>query len=237
MIRNSTNQISIKPKVSPKTKLSVGVLCLLILLGVVYLSYQLGLRSGNERLGQDATLIKQMSSNISDLQSKVDAAEEKSVFAERQQQIQAEAYKQMSDAYASAEQKNSYLGSRLDFYRSIISPEGGQSGPAIQAIDIHKDEAKIAFDVTLVQAIKHMVHVSGNVTAELYIDDRLLDTWPETGSRGVNYQYFQQVSGEFDPILSTEIDLENARVLIKLSLQDGTLVERSFTIDPEQLNI
>jgi len=238
MIRNSTNQISIKPKVSESVKLAITAACLLLIFVVIYFSYQLGMKSGNDRLGQDATIIEQLRGTVSDLQSKLDAAEEKNIFAERQQQIQAEAYKQMSSAYASSEEKNSYLGSRLDFYRSIISPESGQSGPAIQSIEIGDDDSSvITFDVTLVQAIKHKEHVSGNVTAELYVNDSLLDAWPAIGPRSVNYQYFQQISGVFESVSIDDIDMAKAKILIKLSLQDGTLVERAFTIDPEQLNI
>ena len=47
------------------------------------------------------------------------------------------------------------LGSRLDFYRSIISPEDGQSGPAIQDLEPTYENGVLSFDVTLVQAIKH----------------------------------------------------------------------------------
>ncbi len=234
MIRNSTNQISIKPKVSFKTKLALSALAILTLIAVTYFSYETGRNAGNDQLGEDASLIEQMKGSIKELQEELDAAQEKNIFAERQQQIQAEAYKQMSNAYAGSEQKNQYLGSRLDFYRSIISPENGQSGPAIQAIEYRQENGSdIEFDVTLIQAIQHKVQVAGSVSAELYLDGKAFKTWPVNSSRNVNYQYFEQVSGIFESVP----DHEQAQIIVKLNLNNGTLIERSFDVDFDQANL
>lgn len=237
MIRNSTNQISIKPKTSKATKVVLFILGILALISIIYFSYYLGKRSGNNQFGQDASLIKQLNSTIATQQEQIEQSQQQLIFAERQKQIQEEAYKQMSNAYASSEQKNRYLGSRLDFYRSIISPEGGQSGPAIQALD-HRIEASqsgssIGFDVTLVQAIKHKVNVTGNLVVELYAGDQQLQKWPENGARSINYQYFQQISGVFESVES----LEGASIKVTLSLQDGTVLEKTFAVNVEDLNI
>ncbi|MDB4512039.1 hypothetical protein N9060_01115 [Arenicella sp.] len=236
MIRNSTNQISIKPRISTTTKLIVMVAALFMLLAMIYFSYDFGMRSGNSQYGEDAVLIEQLNNTIAKQQDDLDLSQQQIIFAERQKQIQEEAYKQMSSAYASSEQKNRYLGSRLDFYRSIISPEGGQSGPAIQAIDTISEAAQqgsdIAFDVTLVQAIKHKVNVTGNLVIELYNGEDLVKTWPESGSRSVNYQYFQQISGVFESVPA----LEDANIKAILSLNDGTIIEKLFVVDVEQSN-
>ncbi len=237
MIRNSTNQISIKPRVSASTKLVLALISLLAILLVTYFSYNFGKQSGNDQYQQDAVLITQLNSTISEQKKELQEFEQQMIFAERQKQIQEEAYKQMSAAYASSEQKNRYLGSRLDFYRSIISPEGGQSGPAIQALDYRSENtesgANIAFDLTLVQAIKHKVNVTGNLILELYNGGQKIGKWPETGSRSINYQYFQQISGVFESVA----ELDNANIKATLNLQDGTTIERSFLVNVELLNL
>lgn len=237
MIRNSTNQISIKPRASTMAKTIAAVVAAIVVLSLIYFSYSFGVRSGHSQYEQDSALITQLNSTINDLQNDLDQSQQKIIFSDRQKQIQEEAYKQMSTAYASSEQKNSYLGSRLDFYRSIISPEGGQSGPAIQAIDYSSEVglagSDIAFDVTLVQAIKHKVNVTGNLVVELYDGDAKLSQWPENGSRSINYQYFQQISGVFESVAK----LQDASIRVSLSLHDGTEIEKTFIVDAEKLII
>ncbi len=237
MIRNSTNQISIKPRVSTKVKVIAAIVATLIFLSLVYLSYGFGVRSGHNQYEQDSALITQLNSTINGLQNDLDKSQQQIIFSDRQKQIQEEAYKQMSAAYASSEQKNRYLGSRLDFYRSIISPEGGQSGPAIQAIEYRKEDgltgSDIAFDVTLVQAIKHKVNVTGNLVIELYDGDTKVSQWPKNEPRSVNYQYFQQISGVFESVEKSE----NASIKVVLSLRDGASLEKSFVVDVNKLII
>ena len=233
MIRNSTNEISIKPRASTASKIILAAVALLALVLLVYFSYDFGKRSGGNQSSQDAVLIKQLNSTIEKQDAEILKSQEQMIFAERQKQIQEEAYKQMSLAYASSEQKNRYLGSRLDFYRSIISPEGGQSGPAIQAVEYrYEDSNNLAFDVTLVQAIKHKVNVTGNLVIELYVDDKVVQQWPRSGPRSVNYQYFQQISGVFESVEA----LENASIKAKLSFRDGSSLEKTFVIDAAKLS-
>lgn len=232
MIRNSTNEISIKPRVSNQAKVISLVFALLVLAALVYFAYYFGVRSGNSQYEQDEVLIKQLNGTISTQQTSLDTAEQQLIFAQRQKQIQEEAYKQMSAAYASSEQKNQYLGSRLDFYRSIISPEGGESGPAIQAIDYRQESANIAFDITLVQAIKHQANVTGDIVVELLNGESVISQWPESGGRSVNYQYFQQISGVFESATT----LENASIKVTLNLRDGTSIENTVAVDIDQSN-
>jgi len=115
MIRNSTNEITIKPRASTSSKLIIAIIALLALIILVYFTYDFGKRSGGNQYTQDAVLIKQLNSTIEKQDADILKSQEQMIFAERQKQIQEEAYKQMSLAYASSEQKNRYLGSRLDF--------------------------------------------------------------------------------------------------------------------------
>lgn len=193
---------------------------------LAYFAYGQGIRSGHAKFEQDRALVSQLNETVSDLKQDLSAAQQDLVISNRQQQIQEEAYKQLSRAYANSEQKNSVLGSRLDFYRSIISPEDGQSGPAIQDLTHSYDDGKLSFDVILVQAIKHKHQVRGNLRVILLENDTTASQWPLSSARSVNYQYFQQVSGSIEkPSLS-----ENAKLKVELTLQDGSKLERIFAL-------
>lgn len=229
MIRKSTNDLSIKPKMSHSARMVVIIGGMFALFALMYFVYGQGVRSGHAKYAQDQELISQLSNTVETSKAKLGVAEEDLVISRRQQQIQEEAYKQMSLAYANSEQKNSVLGSRLDFYRSIISPEDGQSGPTIQSLESQYNDGKLSFDITLVQAIKHKHQVRGSLRASLYSGDTSLSKWPVSSDRSVNYQYFQQVSG----IIEVAELPSSARLKIELVLQDGSTLERWFDIIAE----
>lgn len=197
-----------------------------ILFILLYFVYNQGVVSGHQQYDQDQALISQLNSTIKTVSNKLTEAEKNLIISRRQQQIQEEAYKQMSRAYANSEQKNSVLGSRLDFYRSIISPKGGQSGPAIQGVETQYSQGKLSFDITLVQAIKHKHQVRGGLRVSLYDDNTLLSNWPVSSERSINYQYFQQVSGAVE---ISELP-KKARLKVELQLQDGKKLERWFDV-------
>lgn len=226
MIRKSTNDLSIRPKMSRTVAMTIVVGGLLALCVGLYLAHDFGVRSGHAKYQEDQILIKQLNESISSLRSELSTAEEGLIFSQRQQQIQEEAYKQISQAYANSEQKNSVLGSRLDFYRSIISPEDGQAGPAVQALESSYAEGVLSFDVTLVQAIKHKHQVRGNLKVTLFEGDAATGQWPASSSRSVNFQYFQQISGTIE----SEQMVENAKLKVELDLQSGEKIERWFNL-------
>jgi len=192
----------------------------------LYFAYNQGVKSGHSKYTDDQAALVQLKSELAQLKLGSEKAQEGLIFAQRQQQIQEEAYKQMSLAYANSEQKNAVLGSRLDFYRSIISPEDGQSGPSIQALEYEFTGGQLSFDITLVQAIKHAAQVRGNLVVTLFENDTPTGRWPANSPRSVNYQYFQQVSGSIN---KTAL-IDNAKVKVELELQDGEKLERWFSV-------
>jgi hypothetical protein len=226
MIRRRTNDLSIKPKMSSSRRAAILASALALVCVVVYLAYQQGMRSGNAQYADDRELITQLKKSMNEFRDKLASSEQNLVVAQRHKQIQEEAYKQISAGYASAEEKNRYLGSRLDFYRSIISPEDGQAGPVIQSLKVEGDESNINFDVTLVQAIKHKHQVRGNLRVELYSGEELVVRWPESGPRSINFQYFEQITGVFEGVKLSD----NARIRVEFELQDGQSIERWFDV-------
>ena len=227
MIRRPTNDLLIKPKMSVSGRALIVAAALSLICVVIYLSYQQGIRSGNSQYTNDRELIIQLNESLNKNRAELASSEQNLIVAQRHRQIQEEAYKQISSAYASAEQKNRYLGSRLDFYRSIISPEDGQAGPVIQSLEVEADVSNITFDVTLVQAIKHKHQVRGNLRVELYQGETLVAQWPGSGPRSINFQYFQQITGVFE---GAQLN-EGARIRVDFELQGRDSIERWFDVD------
>ncbi len=226
MLRKSTNQISIKPKLSPEIRLAIVIAASIVLAVSLYFTYNAGINAGNQQLSEDQEMIDRLNESILTLKSDIESSQDELIVAQRHQQIQEEAYKQISAAYAGSEKKNRYLGSRLDFYRSIISPEDGQSGPSIQSAEATQDGDDIAFEVVLVQAIKHKHQIRGSLLVELHDGQKLLGKWPNTSPRSINFQYFQQVSGVIE---ATHLS-DNARMRVELQLQGGEKIERWFNL-------
>jgi len=226
MLRKSTNDLSIKPKMSRNTVMVLFVAGIFVLFSIVYFAYTYGVQSGHDRFQQDQANIEQLNTTIDALRGDLSISEEGLIFSKRQLQIQEEAYKQMSKAYSNSEQKNSVLGSRLDFYRSIISPEDGESGPSIQDLKHSFEQDKLTFDVTLVQAIKHKHQVRGNLRVTLFENNSVAAQWPLSSTRSVSYQYFNKVSGSFDRVSLAD----DAKIKVEFSLQGGDTLERWFSI-------
>lgn len=228
MLRRSTNDLSIRPKMSSSAVMSLIVGALFVFFASLYFAYNQGVKNGHARFENDQASLTQLNEELARLKLDLSKADESLIFAQRQKQIQEEAYKQINKAYANSEQKNAVLGSRLDFYRSIISPEDGQTGPAIQALTHVFDAGNLSFDITLVQAIKHKHQVRGNLVVTLYENDAATGRWPANSPRSVNYQYFQQVSG----VISKTALTDDAKIKVELELQDGKKLERWFKLAP-----
>ena len=226
MIRRPTNDLSIKPKMSSSRRAAIVAIAFSLICVLLYLVYQQGIRSGNSQYVDDRELIIQLNQSLNEFKSELASSEQNLVVAQRHRQIQEEAYKQISAGYASAEEKNRYLGSRLDFYRSIISPEDGQAGPVIQSLEVAAGESNVTFDVTLVQAIKHKHQVRGNLRVELYEGETLVARWPGSGPRSINFQYFEQITGVFE---GAQLN-DDARIRVEFELQDGLSIERWFDV-------
>ncbi len=192
----------------------------------LYFAYGAGVKQGHSRLADDQAQLELLKGELARVGASLGKAEEGLIAAERQKQIQGEAYKQMNLAYANSERKNAVLGSRLDFYRSIISPEDGQSGPSIQGFAHDYKEGQLSFDITLVQAIKHKHQVRGNLIVTLFENELVTGRWPASSPRSVNYQYFQQVSG----LISKSSIGDNAKIKVELKLQSGESVTRWFEL-------
>ena len=113
MIRKSTNDVSIRPKMSRSTVMVLSVGSIFAVFALAYYAYGQGVRSGHAKFEQDKALVLQLNETISEMRQELTVVQEDLIISKRQQQIQEEAYKQLSKAYANSEQKNSVLGLSL----------------------------------------------------------------------------------------------------------------------------
>ena len=226
VIRKPTNDLSIRPKVSRSVIMTFVIIGLFGFLASMYFVYGYGVRSGHAKYEEDQATVAQLNQSMASMKVELQAAQKNLSYVQRQQQIQEEAYRQITKAYANSEQKNSVLESRVDFLRSIVSPEDGQSGPAIQDLQYEYADGKLSFDVTLVQAIQHKHQVRGNLTVTLFEGDVVAGQWPTTSSRSVNYQYFQKVSG----VIERATLADAAKLKVELSIKGGEKLERWFNL-------
>ena len=215
-----------KPRVSSKLIMMLIIIGLVLAAVIAYFAYFQGIKKGYKDLETDKLLVEQLSKTVEELKVESESTQQSLVFSERQLQIQEEAYKQLNKAYANSEEKNSVLRSQLDFYRSIVSPADGQSGPAIQALNSDYDSGTLSFDVTLVQAIKHEGQVQGSITVSILDGDDVIGQWPSTSARSVNYKYFQQISGSIEIADLTQAN----KVKVELKINSGDTVERLFPL-------
>lgn len=227
MIRKPTSDLTIRPKVSPVMVMALVVIGAFFYFASLYWVHGLGARSANESYDDDKALIAELQADVTRLTNESAQVRETLVFAQRQQQIQEEAYKQMSKAYSNSEQKNAVLVSRLSFYRSILSPQDGQSGPVIHSITHQLENDVLSFDITLVQAIDHKENVQGKLVVELHQGGKMFARWPTNSARSVAYQYFQQVSGTIEQVKI----VPDSKLKVSLTLKEGGVLERWFDLD------
>jgi len=215
------------------TQVQLYLVGLVLIASALYGAFWYGGYSSDSGFKADKLSLESLREEISDLEQKLKTAEDDLIFAERQKQIQEEAYKQISAAYANSERKNRELVSNLDFYRSIISPENNQSGAAIQKLEHSLSQGQINFDVTLVQAIKHKSQIRGQLRVQAYLADELVGQWPSASGRSVSYQYFTRVSGTIDsPRILPESE-DKIRLLVTLDRADDEPLTRWFDLNAE----
>ena len=142
MIRNQSNELTVRPKRSSSTIMVLVVLGLLLIAVVAYFSYFEGFKKGYKDFEGDKVLLQQLSKSVNESKEELSTNQQDLVFAQRQHQIQEEAYKQLSKAYANSEEKNSVLRSHISEVYALHTMPGVEAGefhtcpgPIMAAVD------------------------------------------------------------------------------------------------------
>ncbi len=177
----------IRPKRSRKKRLSLMGLYALIFVASIGLMFYLGYQFGNGHGDESSQVIKSLRKEYKELKGQYDdllANEAKLVQSES---VQKSAYSELEKDYELVEQKNEFLNRRVNFYRSILSPEDGVSGVRIHDVSLREELNDVYFEIVLIQAINHERKATAKVYVELFNSKR--DRKPITSWKAANHDF------------------------------------------------
>lgn len=220
MLRRSTNELSIRPKLSRDKKLmmlSVGIVSLAALL---FSSYRIGYRKANFDSVENGSYIVRLEKRQNELENKVKSLSQELAVAQRKVQVQKSAYNEMNRSYSRVDEKNEYLNRRVNFYRSIISPEDGRSGVKIHDVrSTLLPDGNLNLELVLIQSIDHVANANVYVKIELHDKKKSksgLQVWPKSGLKKVKFRLSESLNVQF-PVG----DSEKSRVLKIVALPNN----------------
>jgi hypothetical protein len=189
------HSLKILPVIDPKKRLQVVIISLVVALTLMLCSFYFGkYRSGsNEILYQD---------RIAALETEMESFErqkETLALAQGQLQITQEAYGGLKDSLMQCDANIVSVRQELAFYRSIISPEDGESGLKIHDLQLDKvEDGSFSATLVLLQSIENDEVASGSVHMEVVSEDgnQVIGRWPESGGKRFDLRYFEKVTAQ-----------------------------------------
>jgi len=227
LLQKSTDQIVIKPRVPLVVKLMAGTVLSILIVASHWYVYRIGLDQVDVANLENEK--KELQQQIGAMRQRNEILKESIARAERQLQIDATAYAEISTTLEKSAKQINELHEELIFYRSIISPLDNRAGIQIQELSIQRSVAQHQYHYTLVliQALKHdkLVHGVVNINVEgVQEGKKKLLKSAEIGiqSDRVKFKYFQnlegviELPGNFMPVrvqVSVRTSRKNARIL------------------------
>ena len=204
MLRKSTNEISIRPKWSRDKKIVVIGASILTAIGLLFGSYKVGYRKANFDSVEHGSYITRLERELSSVESKAKELQRKLAVAQRDSQVQEAAYGEINKTYQKVDDKNEELNRKLNFYRSIISPEDGRSGVKIHDVRTTLDaKGQLGFEVVMIQSIDHSSSKNVSILIELMESKKArsnIQQWPANGRKVINLRYSDVLSGFFENV-------------------------------------
>lgn len=220
MLRKSTNEISIRPKWSRDRKIAVISISVLTAVGLLFGSFKAGYRKANFDSVEHGSYITRLEKELSITKSKAKDARKKRAVAERDSQVQKAAYAEINKTYQKVDDQNEELNRKLDFYRSIITPEDGTSGVKIHDVRTTLDaDGKLGFEVVMIQSIDHSSSKNVTILIELKKSKRTSDIikkWPISGRKTIKFRHSNIVKGIFQ-----NVEIKSGMVLKITARPDG----------------
>ncbi len=214
MLRNNTEEIVIRPRLSSPAKAALTVAGAVVVIGITGTAYWLG-----ERTNDNLAAVVQVKQELATERRRNQRLQESLAQVERQLRIDKTAYSELSTALAASSKQMAELENELKFYRSIIAPTNNERGVKIQDFTITPaDEARqYRYKLVLIQALKHDQVVRGTVTIAIKGmhngDEKVLTTPAENETPlAVKFKYFQNVEG----VISLPSDFRPSEVTITL---------------------
>lgn len=226
MLRKSTNEISIRPKWSRDRKIVVIGLSILTAVGLLFGSFKAGYRKANFDSVVHGSYITRLEKELSAVEAKAKDFQQKMAVAQRDSQVQKAAYAEINKTYQKVDDKNEELNRKLNFYRSIITPEDGRSGVKIHDVRTTLNaNGELGFEVVIIQSIDHSASKNVSVLIELLKSKKArssIQQWPTTGRKRISLRYSDTISGVFE-----DVQVKSDMVL-KITAQPNDRVDKQL---------
>lgn len=210
----SNEQLVIRPKRSRKTKsLVLSFYCVLSLI-VMSLVFYAGLSVGSGEQSRSAKKLEVLQKKFTKLSDKHSSLLEQEAKLTQTQNVQQAAYVELEKNYELVDQRNEFLNRRVNFYRSILSPDDGVSGVRIHDVSLIEEGDSIYFEVVLIQSINHSSRASAKVFVELFETKQSrqpIAAW-KTENHNFQFKFSETVRGS----LESEKELDGMFLKIKV---------------------
>lgn len=204
MIRNKTDSIVIKPRMSNTSRLLLTVVPIIFFVAGVAGAYYYGYRTGAAKLDEAQRAIAELGEQYRLLDERHTSAQDSLVQLKRQLGIDQSAYESLRGELEQSHDQLAELTGELKFYRSIISPQEGKHGVSVEEISI-KPAARpgtYRYKLVLIQTLEKGKELSGTVKFSIKGEnggERQVIEHPEEGQEklSVKFKHFQSLTGTF----------------------------------------
>jgi len=214
MIRNQTDTIVIKPRMSTTIRSILIVVPVVLFFGGVSAAYYYGRWQSSAELERVQDSLADVTGRYQLLDERYEQGQETLVQLNRQLQIDVSAYTQLRSELEQSNNRLAELGSELKFYRSIISPQDGKQGVQVQKISIVPTQQPRTYTYTLVliQTLQQGKELSGKVSFTIKGESggevrTIRHPGDGQDELRVKFKYFQSLTGTLD-LPDTFIPLE-----------------------------
>jgi len=201
MLRKSTNEVSIRPKLSRDKIVALISVAVVTVAALLFGSYKIGYRQANFDAAENGSYIVRLEKQLRESENKGKSLTQELAVAQRKVQVQKSAYDEITSSYSRVDEKNEYLNRRVNFYRSIISPKDGRSGVKIHDVrSTLSDNGDLNLEVVLIQSIDHVRDADVHVKIEMHDSKKSKSgrhVWPESGTEVVSFRLSETLNINF----------------------------------------
>jgi hypothetical protein len=232
--RHSLGELVVKPRYSPRVKLFITGLIVIVVLVTGGMIYNHGLSmAGFERLSA-AKRQQHLQNQVTRLEADNQSLREALARAERTLQMDKTAYDELDRSLKASGEEIVKLREELNFYRNIISPPNKQSGLRIQSFKLEAaGDGKSAFryKMVLIQALKHDSAVRGKARFEISgvrKGESTMLRFPQPTDEPINFdfKYFQDIEGQFE--IPTDFEPRWIKVNVTSRGRNAETIEQTY---------
>ena len=236
--QKKTGELIVKPRYSPRVKLFIAGLIVVVLLVTSGVIYNHGLSmAGFESL---TALRRQqdMQEVVAQLKQDNQVLRDSLARAERSLQMDQTAYQDLDRTLKVSSQAIVRLREELNFYRNIISPPNKKSGLHIQslklesaAVDGTTATSKYYYKMILIQALNHDRKIRGKARFEIsgmQAGENTTLRFPQGADKPISFsfKYFQDIEGQIE--LPQNFEPRTIKVNVTSRGRDAQSIEQIY---------